>query len=245
MSIRTRTVLGVAALAAAGILGAAGIVWSGAFSVSAREGHGKVFYDVMHYAFERSVETHATETAPPDLDDPALVALGAQHYDRICSSCHGGPGLGQSPQALAMTPRPQHLPDVVGQFSDAELHWIVQHGVKFSGMPAWPAADREDEVWALVSFLRRLPGMEAADYAEMVAAPEEDAPRMPYQVAAVQHEMHFFKTGPRMEDYAYAVPATAFGGETRTDAPTAMCSGCHGSDGSGTPTGGIAPNLTL
>ena len=74
-----------------------------------------------------------------DLADPGLIRLGAGHYANTCASCHGGPGLGQSPLALTMRPSPQHLPAVVGQFTDAELFWIVREGVRFSPMPAWPA----------------------------------------------------------------------------------------------------------
>ena len=39
-----------------------------------------------------------------------------------------------------MSPRPQNLPKVLGQFTDEELYLIVEHGVKYSAMPSWPTS---------------------------------------------------------------------------------------------------------
>jgi mono/diheme cytochrome c family protein len=55
-----------------------------------------------------------------------------------------------------MLPQPPDLADVVGEWNNAQLFRIVKHGVRFTGMPAWPMQDRDDEVWAMVAFLREL-----------------------------------------------------------------------------------------
>ncbi|HXH83711.1 MAG TPA: c-type cytochrome, partial [Candidatus Tectomicrobia bacterium] len=68
----------------------------------------------------------------------------------------------------AMTPHPPHLPRVVAEWEPEELFYIVKHGVKFTAMPAWPTMNRDDEVWAMVAFLRALPGLDAAAYARLV-----------------------------------------------------------------------------
>lgn len=86
------------------------------------------------------------------------IALGAQHYAQVCSSCHGGPGLGQSPQALGMRPSPQHLASVVSDFDGEQLFVILRDGVRFSAMPAWPADGNYAEIWHLVAFLRAMEG---------------------------------------------------------------------------------------
>jgi cytochrome c553 len=53
----------------------------------------------------------------------------------------------------------------------------VKHGLKFTGMPAWPSQHRDDEVWAMVAFLMALPGMDAAEYRRLVnGAPTPTAP---------------------------------------------------------------------
>jgi cytochrome c553 len=63
-----------------------------------------------------------------------------------------------------MLPAPPDLREAAREWSDEELFWIVRHGLKFTGMPGWTAPQRRDEVWAVVAFLRELPGMDAARY---------------------------------------------------------------------------------
>jgi cytochrome c553 len=58
----------------------------------------------------------------------------------------------------------------------------VKHGIKFTGMPAWPAQQRDDEVWAMVSFLRTLPSLNDEAYRRLVhgaAEPGSDAAPLP------------------------------------------------------------------
>jgi cytochrome c553 len=63
-----------------------------------------------------------------------------------------------------MTPPPPFLPERIPQWQPNELFWIVRHGVKFTGMPAWASLPREDEVWAMVAFLQQLPDMQPHQY---------------------------------------------------------------------------------
>jgi cytochrome c553 len=65
---------------------------------------------------------------------------------------------------LKMLPYPPDLAAVADTWTDAQLFRIVKHGVKFTGMPAWPTQDRDDEVWAMVAFLRKLPSLSPAGY---------------------------------------------------------------------------------
>ncbi len=63
-----------------------------------------------------------------------------------------------------MLPPPPDLAERVGQWRDQELFWVVKHGLKYAGMPAWVAQDRDDEVWAVVAFIRLLPRMTPESY---------------------------------------------------------------------------------
>ena len=49
-------------------------------------------------------------------------------------------------------------------WKDQELFWIVRHGIKYTGMPGWVALERDDEVWAVVAFLKRIPSLDAERY---------------------------------------------------------------------------------
>lgn len=236
----------LAGVTVAGV-GAAGLVlWSGIMDVGARAPHGALTTALLHTAFERSVAQHARGLeVPDDLAAPGRVALGAQTYAAVCSNCHGSPGLGQSPIALSMRPSPQYLPAVVDQFSDAELAWIVDNGVRFSAMPAWPAEGRLDETWSMVAFLRRLPGMTAEDYAALTQPVAAEVPAMPFGTGVTPIETQMPRRSEPEAEYAWAAPAAGFGGTGQTPEPVARCASCHGLDGRGAATGGEAPNLTI
>lgn len=166
----------LAGLAVVGALGGGLVAWSGIVSVAASSGHWKLTELLLHWAMQQSVETHSMGVEVPPLDDPALARRGAGHYAASCAPCHGAPGLPRSPVASSMTPEPPFLPRAVTKWQPAELFWIVRHGVKYTGMPAWPALDRVDEVWATVAFLRRLPKLDPVGYARLAngdaAAPQ-------------------------------------------------------------------------
>lgn len=160
----------IAGLAVLGLMGALLVGWSGLVSIAASSGHWTVTRWFLGWTMENAVETQSMLVAKPeeiDLDDPMLVLRAAGHYATGCAPCHGAPGVPQSPVVEEMVPSPPRLEAKVAEWSDEELFWIVRNGIKYSGMPAWPAQDREDEVWAQVAFLRALPEMSRAEYAEL------------------------------------------------------------------------------
>jgi cytochrome c553 len=143
------------------------VILSGAFDIAATSGHSAPVAFLLHFTMKRSVAARAPSLTPPDLDDPALILRGATHYATGCAPCHGGPGELASPIAQRMTPVPPGLYDAAQDFTPDELFWIVRHGVKMTAMPAWPAQRRDDEIWAMVAFLRHLPALKTADYARL------------------------------------------------------------------------------
>jgi cytochrome c553 len=155
------------ALAAAALVAGMLFAWSGLLNIAASGGHWAITDWFLHYVMRQSVETHSMAIEAPPLDDPALVHRGAGHYATGCAPCHGAPGQERSAVARAMTPPPPFLPERVAEWQPNELFWIVQNGVKFTGMPAWAAPERSDEVWAMVAFLLQLPMMEPERYREL------------------------------------------------------------------------------
>lgn len=149
-----------AALGALGFLVAA----SGVIPIRASSGHWAVTRWLLEFSKTRSVTTHTLGMEVPPLDDRDLVSKGAGAYDLSCRPCHGSPDLRSPRIAAAMLPRPPYLPDVVEKRSPAQLFYIVKHGIKFTGMPAWPALSRDDEVWSVVAFLRELRRLDAREY---------------------------------------------------------------------------------
>jgi cytochrome c553 len=156
------------AMATGALAIAALLVLSGIVPIKASSGHWAITAAFVDYAKRRSVATHSWGLQAPDLDHDALVLRGAAHYETACLPCHGGPGRPIPPAVSAMTPPPPELDARLARWSPEELFSIVKHGIKFTGMPAWPVQPRDDEIWAMVAFLRRLPGLDAAAYRRLV-----------------------------------------------------------------------------
>jgi cytochrome c553 len=207
----------VAAFAIAGLAVAA----SGVIPVRASAGHWAVTEWLVHFAKERSVVTHSIFIEAPPLDDWAGRVRGAAHYDRGCSPCHGSVG-GRTPRVPeAMLPPPPYLPPLVTRWSPEQLFYIVKHGLKLTGMPAWPATGRDDEVWDVVAFLQTLPRLDTESYRQLargtsghVGGGNDDLPPLRYAAA---------------ED------------RSTPDVVRAICAPCHGLDGGGR--GGAFPVL--
>jgi cytochrome c553 len=154
---------GTAAIFAGAIL----FAWSGAYDVAASSGHWASIQWFLDFGMRKSVERRTATVIPPALDDPDLIRLGAGHFHRGCAFCHGAPGIPVNPIARHMLPSPPDLAKSMRPWNERELFWIVQHGLKYTGMPGWAASEREDEIWAVVAFLKRLPTLDADSYRDL------------------------------------------------------------------------------
>ncbi len=162
----------LAVLAVLGILGGAAVVFGGLYNVSARAGHFPGVPFILHTTFNNSVKLRApSESTVPDLSADGMVALGAKHFDGGCKVCHAAPGQERWAIPTVMVPHPPHITEAVQDWHPNELHWIVDEGVKMSGMPYWPAT-RTDDIWPVVAFLNAVQaGMDAKTYADLTLHP--------------------------------------------------------------------------
>lgn len=140
------------------------VVMTGAFNTTASTLHSRPIAWAMHATMIHSVRREAGKLPPPPQFTTADVLAGAKLYDANCAACHGGPGIARAPWIGGMTPAPPFLLDAAQQFTPNELYWIVRHGVKMTGMPAWEQTLSQRDVWNLVAFLTALPHMSAAAY---------------------------------------------------------------------------------
>ena len=160
------------ALATLVVLGAAGMLfaWSGLFNIAASSGHWPITDWFLHWTMRNSVRTHTIlEGVSQPRDDRGLISA-AGHFKNSCAVCHGAPGVPPSPVMQAATPPAPNLSINAREWTDGQLFWIVEHGVKYTGMPAWAAKDRPDEIRRMVALVRRLPQMSAAEYRTLTEA---------------------------------------------------------------------------
>lgn len=143
------------------------VAWSGVIGVRASSGHWGVTDWFLHWVMRNSVRTAALSVDAPPLDNPAFLPPAAGHYEIACAMCHGSPARARPETVSHMLPPPPDLRPVISTWTDEQLFEIVQHGVRFTGMPAWPTQQRPDEVWAMVAFLRALPAMDTEGYYQL------------------------------------------------------------------------------
>jgi len=152
------------------LLGAGAVFYAGVYDVAATTPHWPIAGTILEMARLRSIKAHAAGTAaPPGLDDPAKVLIGVEHYAAHCAVCHGAPGVPRGDIGRGLYPAPPDLAKAALLYTPAELFWILKHGIKMTGMPAW-SDHSDEELWATVAFLEKLPGMSEQDYARLVMA---------------------------------------------------------------------------
>ncbi len=99
------------------------------------------------------------EIPPRPHDTKASIERGGTHYGLDCGVCHADDGRAQRQPGQWMYPRASDLTSKqVQSYSDQELFWIIQNGIRFTGMPAFGDVETPDHVWDLVNYVRTLPG---------------------------------------------------------------------------------------
>src|SRR5216683_6781622 len=124
--------------------------------------------NVRHLA----IPSHARLAQNPLLDSPEDLRDARLHFADHCAICHANDGGGQTMIGSGLYPKPPDLRLAETQsLTDGELFWIIENGVRFTGMPAFSSAAENhgggQDSWKLVHFLRHLPHLAAAERLEM------------------------------------------------------------------------------
>ena len=155
--------------------------YAGVYDISATDQHLAPTYWLLDTGMRRSVRQRAAEIAVPDLGHAGQIERGLALFREHCVQCHGAPGVAPQPFALGMTPAPANMVHTAREWAPAEVFWVVKEGIKMTGMPAWKYRLGDEDIWAIVSFMRELPKLSPADYRAL------KAPRaMPAKPAALE-----------------------------------------------------------
>jgi mono/diheme cytochrome c family protein len=149
---------------------AAGLfVWSGVYDIGADNRHTRPVHAVLQTLRERSIERHARHLAVPDLTGDAVIRSGAGNYDVMCSGCHLSPGTGDTELSKGLYPAPPDFSRLAPRDPKHDF-WVIKHGIKASGMPAWGKSMEDPYIWGMAAFLQQLPTLDAAAYTALVAS---------------------------------------------------------------------------
>ncbi len=155
------TVLVIACIAV--ILGVA-IMFSGAISVAATTPDWPVVAWALNTTMENSVKVHARDVIVPADYNNLDVQAGQDHYSRMCVPCHGAPGVESEWMGQGLQPYPPDLTSTANDWTPAEVFWIINNGIKMTGMPAAGPSHSESEVWNLAAFVKSLPEVTPEQY---------------------------------------------------------------------------------
>lgn len=178
-STGTRPWLFVATLVIAGLLiaclGVASLcVYGGTYDISADTPHSQPVYWLLQKVRQSSIAARAQDVVPNDLSDAKRVTSGAGQYAEMCSSCHLAPGMKRTEISRGLYPRAPELRRG-SDLTPAEEFWVVKHGIKMTGMPAWGVTHDDELLWDVVAFLRKMPELTAEQYKALVeSAPTHD-----------------------------------------------------------------------
>jgi len=163
------------------ILSMGAYIYAGAFRIGADVPHTRLVYWLMQLTRDRAVAIQSSDIhVPSDLNDPKRLLEGAGQYAAMCSGCHLAPGFEDNETHRGLYPKPPRLAIDTG-LSAAQIFWVLKHGLKMTGMPAWGATHSDEELWNITAFVQQLPTLDAQKYKDIVSrAPmDPDMTKMP------------------------------------------------------------------
>lgn len=193
------------------VLGAMGLWYVMNSGVSAKEQPGRVEEFVARRVRNLAIARRARSLTSPIPISSDVIAGGRAHFADHCAVCHANNGSGDTPMGRGMWPKAPDLRLAATQnLSDGELFWIIENGIRFTGMPGWSTGTKEGEEasWHLVHFIRRLPRLTQPELEEM----ESLNPRSPAEIRQELEEEEFLKGGGQEQPAGSATPHRHSGG---------------------------------
>jgi mono/diheme cytochrome c family protein len=176
------------------VIGGSGLLYFLNSGVSAKEQPGRIEEFVAGRARNMAIARRAKSLTNPVEYSGEMIADGRAHFADHCATCHANDGSGDTPIGRGMWPKPPDMRlDRTQNLSDGELFWIIENGIRFTGMPAWSTGTKEGETasWHLVHFIRRLPKLTPEELTDM----ESLNPKPPAEIRQQIAEEEFLKGG--------------------------------------------------
>ena len=159
-------------------IGAATYFFGGYYSVAGTQEDPALVSWALVKVRTASIERHAKDVPSTAFNDPGAVQAGAKAFAKHgCANCHGAPGVAWQKFSEGMHPEAPDLKELVGTRSPGQLFWVIKNGINMTGMPAFSLAGaKDDEIWTIAAFLKKLPTVSEADYKSWTAPPPPPAP---------------------------------------------------------------------
>ncbi len=179
---------------AAVILAATGVVYLKATGLSTRGEPGRIEAMIAKSARAMAIPSSVRTLQNPVPASSEAVAEGMAHYADHCATCHGNDGSGKTEMGQGLFPKaPDMRLPATQDLSDGELFYVIEHGIRFTGMPGWGTGTDagEQSSWQLVHFMRHLPKLTP----EELDAMKDRNPRSPQEIRLELEEERFLNEG--------------------------------------------------
>jgi len=161
-----RIVGGILALIGFGTLVVGGTFMAG--GISAKPQPGRLESAIAPRLRSIAIPAAAKNTPNPVSPSPDAVKAGMNHFADHCAICHANDGSGDTEMGRHLYPRvPDMRQPATQDLTDGELFYIIENGVRLTGMPAWGGHGGSDSSWKLVHFIRHLPKVTPEELKEM------------------------------------------------------------------------------
>ena len=188
-----------------GIALTAGAVWFFQQGIATRTPPTSLEVSVSRAARVAMIPAANRARRNPGPETEETLRAGLEHFADHCASCHGNDGSGVTEMGQGLYPRaPDMRQSPTQSLTDGELFYIIENGVKLTGMPAWGNGTTEGETasWHLVQFIRHLPSLSDSELGEM----EDLNPRGVAEWRALEEERRFLSGEASKPPKAPATP---------------------------------------
>jgi mono/diheme cytochrome c family protein len=144
-----------------------------------------------------AIPAGARKLQNPAADTPENLRDARLHFADHCAICHANDGSGDTMMGRNLYPKPPDLRlEQTQKLADGEIFWVIENGVRFTGMPAFGGAHgSEEDSWKLVRFIRHLPQLTPEERVEM----EHYNPKGPGDMEEEQKENDFLRGAPMQQ----------------------------------------------
>ncbi len=148
-------------------VGIYGFVHSGIFNVAATNKDGPIITWLLNTTMKKSVERRAQNIEVPDINNNEMILAGLSDYVGMCAQCHGEPDKPSGILAQGLNPAPPDLEHLAKAGTAAEMFWVINNGIRMTGMAAFGKTHQADEIWPVIAFLQSAKDITSSEYSQM------------------------------------------------------------------------------
>ncbi len=113
-------------------------------------------------ALDAALDRYAPKTKDPIQPTASALSEGAKLYGTYCAKCHGAMGKSETAWRVRLYPPAPQFSKKPTDMEEFENYYVIKHGVRWTGMPAWVGELNDDQIWTLVSYLNEMKESAAA-----------------------------------------------------------------------------------